>query len=444
MVRPHHRRRAAQALTVLLLAAAAEHAALAKKMTLQELVDAAHTANPGLAANAAAVNAMEAQVSEAWRYWLPSGDLLSLLAPSPDIKCFDTAGNADTTNCANTGPTNQANINHVQWTKVFTRTEIKLIQPVYDFGKISAGVSAAEAGVSVTREKQAGALEEGSGYIDDGIKKIEKDLSSGKGTATVTDRLRLRTVRAELDARLLETRRLGDLARDSLRTLMGADAPADLDVDDDPFEPITVPDRPVGYYEDVARLNRPEARLLDHAVKAKWALVDLERRREYPDFVLIGTYAYAHASGVDDPQNAFYSHYFNTNSYGSFGVAAALRLQLDLGPKLARAARTRAEANEVEFRRSEALGGIVLDVRKTYGELREATARTEAVHKGERAGKAWISAVAQNFTVGLAEARDLSDALVAFFQMRARFLQSVFDQNVAAAALTRATGASSL
>src|SRR5258708_37469606 len=87
MVRPHHRRRAAQALTVLLLAAAAERAALAKKMTLQQLVDAAHTANPGLAANAAAVNAMEAQVSEAWRYWLPSGDLLSLLAPSTNIGC---------------------------------------------------------------------------------------------------------------------------------------------------------------------------------------------------------------------------------------------------------------------------------------------------------------------------------------------------------------------
>src|SRR5260370_15713613 len=243
--------------------------------------------------------------------------------------------------------------------------------------------------------------EEGSGYEDDGVKKIEKDLSSGKGTATVTDRLRLRTVRAELEARMLETRRLGDLARDSLRTLLGADAPADLDVDDDPFEPIAVPDRPVGYYEDVARLNRPEARMLDHAVKAKWALVDLERRREYPDLVLIGTATYAHASTVDDPQNPFYNHYFNSFTGG---VAAALRLQLDLGPKLARAARTRAEANEVEFRRSEALGGIVLDGRKTYGELRAATARTEAVLKGERAGRAWISAVGQKITLGPAPA----------------------------------------
>ena len=467
MLQGRHHRRATAAFACLFLVTIAQGAAQAKKLTLQQLLDTAHNANPGLAAGAAATNAMEAQLSEAWRNWLPSGDLLSLLAPSPDIHCGDPNNNDPSRlkNCLYTGNTSEASIRNVSWTQVFTRTEIKLIQPVYDFGKISAGVHAAEAGVGVSRDKQDGAradldqnirkgyygmklareilsmLEEGSSYVDEGIKKVDKDLSAGTGTATVTDRLRLRTVRAELDARLLETMRLGDLARDSLRTLLGPDAPADLDVDDEDFEPAVVQRRPVTYYEDLARANRPEARLLDHAVKAKWALVDLERRREYPDLVLIGTATYAHAGAVDDPQNAFYNHYFNSFSGG---VAAALRLQLDLGPKLARAARTRAEANEIEFRRSEALGGIVLDVRKAYGELGEATARTEAVHKGERAGKAWISAVAQNFAVGLAETRDLTDALLAFFPMRARYLQSVFDQNVAAAALTRATGASSL
>ena len=54
-----------------------------------------------------------------------------------------------------------------------------------------------------------------------------------------------------------------------------------------------------------------------------------------------------------------------------------------------------------------------------------------AMDKGQKAGKAWISAVAQNFAVGLAEARDLSDALVAFFGMRTRYLQAVFDLHVA-------------
>ena len=94
--------------------------------------------------------------------------------------------------------------------------------------------------------------------------------------------------------------------------------------------PPEVKERPVTYYEDLARFNRPEARLLDHAVRAKHALADLERRKEYPDLVLIATGAFAYAQGVDDPQNAFMSHYFNSTAAG---VAAALRMQLDLGPK---------------------------------------------------------------------------------------------------------------
>ena len=312
------------------------------------------------------------------------------------------------------------------------------------FGKISAGVAAAEAGVGVSRQREAGAradlelnvrkayyglkfarevidmLDQGSGYVDEGQKSLEKELADGTGNVTVTDQLRMRTVRAELDARILEAKRLRAVARDSLRTLLGPDAGEDIDVDDDPFEPPEVKSHPVTYFEDLALYNRPEVRMLEHAVKAKRALADLERRKEYPDLVLIGTAAFARAQTVDDPNNAFLNHYFNSTSAG---VAAALRMQLDLGRKIMRARKFSAEANEVDHRRSEALGGIILEVRKAHGEVTEAAERVTALAKGEKAGKAWISAVAQKFAVGLAEVRELSDALVAFFGMRTRYLQ---------------------
>jgi len=438
--------------------------AWARKMNLQQLLDMAR-ANPGLQASASATSAMEAQVMEAKLNWLPQGDILSLLAPSPDIQCNPAPlGSGVPPPCLTTSSP-EASLRNVSWTKVFTRTELKLIQPLYDFGKISAGVAAAEAGVNVARQREAGAradlelnirkayfglkfarevidmLDQGSSYVDEGTQRLEKDLASGTGNVTVTDKLRMRTVRAELDARILEAKRLQGLARESLRTLLGPDAPTDVDVDDDPFEPPEVKERGVGYYEDLARVGRPEVRLLEFAVKAKNALADLERRKEYPDLVLIATAAFARAQTVEDPNNAFMSHYFNSTSAG---VAAALRMQLDLGPKIARARKSRHEAEEVEYRRSEALGGILLEVRKTYAETNEALARVAAMEKGEKAGKAWISAVAQNFAVGLAEARDLSDALVAFFGMRTRYLQAVFDLNIALSALGRATGSSEL
>jgi outer membrane protein TolC len=193
----------------------------------------------------------------------------------------------------------------------------------------------------------------------------------------------------------------------------------------------------VSFYVDRATASRPEVHALAQAVKAKHALFDLERRRAYPDLVLIGTASFAWAPTIDVPRNAFLSNPFN--SLGA-GIAAALRMQLDLGPKLARADRIHAEADEMDWRRNEAMGGIAFEVRKSYGEVTEATARVETLRKGEKAGKSWVTATAQNFAIGLAEARDFSDALLAFFQMRARYLQSVFDLNVAVAALSRATG----
>ena len=444
--------------------------AAAKKLSLAELLDLAR-GNPGLRASAAATSAMEAQVTEAKMNWLPQGDILSLIAPSPNIGCsplpnelvplFPASGPIPC--LTTTSP--EARLSNVSWNRIFTRTELKLIQPLWDFGKISAGVEAAKAGVALSRQREAGArgdlelnvrkayfglkfarevidmLDEGSGYIDDGQKSLEKEIADGTGNVTITDRLRMRTVRAELDARILEARRLQGVARDSLRTLVGPEAPNDLDVDDEPFEPPEVKERPVAYYEDLARANRPEVRMLDHAVRAKNALADLERRKEYPDLVLIGTAAFARAQTVDDPNNAFLNHYFNSTSVG---LAAALRMQLDLGPKIARARKSRAEASEIEWRRSEAVGGILLEVRKAYGEVNEASARVIAMAKGEKAGKAWISAVAQKFAVGLAEARELSDALVAFFGMRSRYLQAVFDLNVAISSLARVTGSSVL
>src|SRR4029077_5681915 len=126
-----------------------------------------------------------------------------------------------------------------------------------------------------------------------------------------------------------------------------------------------VVDRPVTYYEDMARAGRPEVKMLESAVKAKRALADLERRKEYPDLVLILGAVFARAQEVDNPFNAFYSHYYNSTAAG---VAAGLRVPLDLGPKIARSRRLAAEADQVGFQQSAAMTGIMLDVRRAYGD----------------------------------------------------------------------------
>jgi outer membrane protein TolC len=452
------------------LLAISPSSAFAKKYTLNELLELARTRNPGLRAGDAATHAMQAQVAEAKRNWFPQGDLTSFVAPVSRVECQGPMGviisgdqSAREANCitTNTSPSHSTLDYLTQFAGAYSRTDLKLVQPIWDFGKISDSVSAAEAGVAVTTGRESSAradvelnvrrtywglklarelrsmLEEGEDYLDSAQKTIEKELAGGTGNATITDRLRLRTVRTEIEVRLLEAKRQEEIARRALRALLGFVSGDGLDVDDEDFDALDAPERPLAYYEEKARQSRPEARTLDYGVRAKRALADLEHHRLYPDLVLIGQLSVAYAPTIDSPQNAFANNPFN--GYGG-GIAAAMRMPLDFGPKLARGDRTRAEAEEIAERRQEALGGVEFEVSKAYVELSEAKTRLGEVRNGEKAGKAWVTAVSQNFALGLADARDFSDALIQSFKMRTLALQAIYDLNVSTAALARATG----
>src|SRR5205814_8060047 len=124
---------------------------------------------------------------------------------------------------------------------------------------------------------------------------------------------------------------------------------------------------------------------------------DLERPKQDPDVVLMGSATYAYASSIDNPHNAFFNDPFNT---ATAGLAAALRMPLDLGVRNARSARLQAEAEEAFHRRREALGGIAFEVDRAYAEMIEAQKRLEVMQRGEKTGKRWITTVAQNFSAG--------------------------------------------
>ena len=296
---------------VLSMVVALPAVASAKAYTLQELVDMARKSNPGLAAGAQQTVGIQAQLSEARWSMMPSGELLSLLAPVPEILCQPDPNVDPRTfakgfreaNCASTN-ISEASINIKG---VFTRTELHLVQPVYTFGKISAGVSAAKSGIAASRSREQGlaaelelnirkaywgvklareiieTIKDGRQYLDDAFTRIEKELSTGKGSATPTDRYRLQSVRSEVDARMLEAQKLGRTAQGGLRALIGPEAPADLDVDPEPLAAVSVSVRPLASYEEQARLSRPEVQALNHLVVSRRALADFERRKQYPD-----------------------------------------------------------------------------------------------------------------------------------------------------------------
>jgi len=450
----------ATTLISLALAATATPAA-AKPYTLAELLDLAGKQNPGLAAAAQQTEAVRAQLLEANRSWLPSGELTSLLAPAPTIRCVGVPGASQQQREENCLATNVGDpgFRNASIGGIFTRTELRLVQPVYTFGKISAGVLAAESGIAASRSREQGVaadlslnvrraywglklarelletVNEGRSRVEDGRKTLEKEIASGD--ASPVDRHRIDTLRAEVEVRVLEARKLAELAVAGLRALIGPDAPEEIEVDAQPLTAVVVQARTLAHYQQQARESRPEVRALEHLVAAKRSLADLERRKLYPDVVVVATATAAFASSIDNPRNAFYADPFNTFSGG---IGAALRMPLDLFVKNARAHRVHAEAEEAFHRRREALAGIGFEVTRAYGEMTESRERMTVLATGEKAGRQWINATAQKFAIGLAEPKDFVDALLAYFQFRARHLQAIYDFNFAAAQLGRAVG----
>jgi len=87
-----------------------------------------------------------------------------------------------------------------------------------------------------------------------------------------------------------------------------------------------------------------------------------------------------------------------------------------------------------------AAAGASYDAETAASEARAAKSKLETSAEGEKAARAWLASVLQNEAIGTAEAKDLADAYIAWFQMKARWAQAVFQWNTAVVRVGRATG----
>jgi len=145
----------------------------------------------------------------------------------------------------------------------------------------------------------------------------------------------------------------------------------------------------------------------------------------------------ARAQGVDDPPSVFANDVYNR-----VGAGVVLGMQWTLEPwnVKARSDRARANAHKMHAQSDLAELGARYDAETALSEAAAAKAKVDAASEGEKAARTWLASVLQNEAIGTAEARDLADAYIAWFQMRARWATSVFQWNVAVVRLQRAAG----
>lgn len=425
-----------------LCALAAAAAAEAPKLTLGQVIAKALVGPRAQMAEGDA-DAAAARISEANAARLPQIKATLFATLSPKITC-------DNPQCTTTSPTDFA----FSFYGLFGRAQFEVTQPLYTFGKLSHARNAAEAGFSAQRslaDEAAGdaAVDAARAYwgiklarelgamLDDGIDEIEKALqhmnerNGGKDSADVTiqDRQRVAVLLAEAKVQR------ADAAAGELQALAGLRAVTgvrDADIDQDEFAALdhTVPTTANGD-------GRPLAIAAKAGAVATAELAELQASYYWPDLALVGSAVIAGAQGVDHPPSAFAYDPFNRSSGG---LVLALQWQLEPWNISAKVDRARAEARKARAQSDLAAVGATYDAQTALAEASAAQAKVSAAADGEKAARTWLASVLQAQAIGTGEAKDLADAYIAWFQMRARWVQAVYQWNVAVVRLGRASG----
>ncbi|HTJ44955.1 MAG TPA: TolC family protein [Kofleriaceae bacterium] len=430
---------------IVLAIAATPAAAEPQKLTLDQLTAKA-IAGPRTTLAQEDTDAARARVDEADAARLPKATGTGFLTISPEIHCVDVP-------CTQTAPAGFA----LQFSGAFGGLGITITQPLYTFGKIATAQDAAHAGVraqAALEDEAAGdaavdaarayyglklarelrfMLEEGIDEIVKAKEHLDERVTDGSGEVTIQDQQRVATLLAEAKIQLEDAKDGEAQALAGVHALVGSD---DVDIDDAPLAAVTTPLSDPAKYENAAS-DRPQVVAAREGALAAHSLADFETRQYYPDFAVLGTATWADAQGVDRPPSWIYSQPYHV---AGVGLALVLRWNLDPWTTHSHVLRAEAQARHADTLAELARTGATLEIRNAYSEASRAKAKVDAATDGEKAAHTWVASVLQNDAIGTADPKDLADAYIAWFQMRARLMQAIFQWDVATVRLRRATG----
>lgn len=413
-----------------------------KKYKLKELLKLAWQRSPRLREAQYQLESFRARKSEAiWTSWWPQGSVTAVVAPAPPAR-----GDATTT----TTPYPEA-YNRLNQYGVLTRVELSLVWPLYTFGKLTLLQKAATHGVrlgqtKILLEKSKWEMLVKEAYfglqfaesslvlLDEAEEQIREAKKRVKGK---TDKLKMQVIESQVLSRRVQAEMAKRIAESGLARLSGLPTKPAIQLQDPELEEAEIKIHKLKEYQRLARLHRPELGLLTHALRAKRALLNAQRRMWLPDFFIGAFFRWGYSSAADDQMSPFARDDFNfLEAAGVLGV----RWSLDVPITLTKIRRAEADFEAFRSRKNLAEQGIKMQVEQRYRELVAAN-KLVSVHKtGRKAANKWMTKSMIAFGSGLVDTKEVSDALLAYAQTQFAYLESMYKLKVAVARLTRAVG----
>lgn len=347
-------------------------------------------------------------------------------------------------------------VNDLSW---FTQVDLRLVQPIYAFGKIGRRIDAAEYAVDASeanldktrddilllvRQLYWGVVlgQESQRVVNsilDRVAEAETKLNEQyeEGMATQNDLFKFEIFKYEANRRAREVDAGLVQARAGLRAAMGLDETVTVAVETAELKPVTFDLLDLDTYLELARVNRPELRQLQAGISARRSLMVAEQRDAWPTLFFGGSVSANVAPDRFDPKNPFWQ---NQTNYFRGGGVLGFEWHLNFAQHRAEANIQRTEMVALESQSDALLAKVDQEVRAAF--LKADRARLD-VQEGEAALQAsdnWLRAEIQTYDIGLSEIKDLIDAFQANAQMEATQLKNIADFNIAVAELSRRVG----
>lgn len=418
------------------------------KLTLVECIKRAIENHPSVQEVKWEVALRESDLQQAKAGAYPTGEFTSVFGAVNDAK-GSVAGNR---------PIRTGSIDEIG---PFVRFEGQFVYPLYTWGKITNGITAATKGVeqefaNVAQKKTEAAREVKEFYytlqytqqvksllgdVRDGFQKAvttaDERLKSSKGSISQLDVLNLKIGYAGVAKEVGKLDNGIELTKAALLRVMGLPQTVQFTPAESALTPQPAQLKDFDYYVQRLFKNRPEWNRLLLGIQAKEAELALTKSDYFPTFFLAVPIRYGYAPGRSRQTNPFIFDNFN---FAFAGPVLGLRWNFDINGTAAKVARSEAELMKLQTQRKTAENSFPVEVKEAYLNVQEAKERVKITDDGRKAGRALVALSTANFELGIGEPQDIFLGLGNYTRAANDYYEAVRDYNIALAKLSLVVG----
>ena len=344
---------------------------------------------------------------------------------------------------------------------VFTRAEMRAVQPLYSWGAVDKAIQAAKAGaraaeyqfsvvqnearmklfelyysyllsIEITR-----ILEDASNQLEKVDETLQEMREEGNPDLEESDIFKLEIFKSEFQTKKIDVRESMDYIKRVWNYALRADENEIYEPESNFLDPVPYELQEFEFYRENAFRMRPELKGVESGIEAMEKRVDAVKAQQYPLLFLGLTGSFANTPNRPRQSNPFI---INNTNYASAGFGFGIRQNLNLF-----SIRNSIDKAQIEYKQTRDLekavsDQIILELNERYREAVVADSRVKQTEEALVTARKWVRNEQLNYDIGFGDVEDLLDAVQKELELRLLLKQNVFELNKKIAALYKAGG----